>query len=116
MTTPPPQHDDLGGRSQLWPKAGIDLPRYLAWLTKPVMPLVERFGMRVPRRGRRGFSPDDMLLPAGYRAELVASGAPEIVRRASVAGEQPFVRAIRVFARLLADPATANAEMPRTFE
>jgi glucose/arabinose dehydrogenase len=73
-TTPPPQHDDLGGRSQLWPKAGIDLPRYLAWLTKPVMPLVERFGMRVPRRGGRGFSPGDILLPAGYRAELVASG------------------------------------------
>jgi glucose/arabinose dehydrogenase len=73
-TTPPPQHDDLGRRSQLWPPAGIDLPRYLAWLTKPVMSLVERFGMRVPRRGSRGYSASDVLLPAGYRAELVATG------------------------------------------
>jgi glucose/arabinose dehydrogenase len=30
--------------------------------------------MAVPRRGPRGFTPEDILLPAGYRAELVASG------------------------------------------
>jgi len=76
MTTPPPQHDPdrLERRSQLWPPAGIDLPRYLAWLTKPVMPLIERYGMRIPRRGSRGFRPDDILLPSGYRAEVVATG------------------------------------------
>ena len=73
-TTPPPQHSDLDRRSQLWPPAGIDLPRYLAWLTKPVMPLVERYGMKVPRRGPRGFQPGDILLPTGYRAEVVATG------------------------------------------
>jgi glucose/arabinose dehydrogenase len=73
-TTPPPQHADLERRSQLTPSAGIDLPRYLAWLTKPLMPLVERYGMKVPRRGLRGFEPGDILLPSGYRAELVASG------------------------------------------
>jgi len=49
-------------------------------------------------------------------AELVAAAAPEIQRKASVKGEHPFVGAIRVFARLLADSATANADMPRTFE
>lgn len=71
---PPPQHHDLETRSQLWPKVALDLPRYLAWVTKPVMPLVERFGMKVPRRGGRGFDPADVLLPSGYRAEVVASG------------------------------------------
>jgi glucose/arabinose dehydrogenase len=73
MTTdPPPQHRDMDRRSQLWPPAAIDLPRGLAWLTKPLMPLVERYGKRVPRRGPRGFEPGDILLPSGYRAELVA--------------------------------------------
>jgi glucose/arabinose dehydrogenase len=74
MTTPPPQLADPERRSQLWPRAGLDLPRYLAWLTKPVMPLVERYGMKVRRRGPRGFEPTDILLPAGYHAELVATG------------------------------------------
>ena len=73
-TTPPPQHDDIERRSQLWPATGIDLPRYLAWITKPVMPLVERYGMKVPRRGPRGFVPGDINLPSGYRAEVVATG------------------------------------------
>jgi len=73
-TSPPPQHEQLERRSQLWPRSGIDLPRYLAWLTRPVMPLVERYGMQVPRRGPRRFEPDDILLPAGYRAEVVATG------------------------------------------
>ena len=73
-TTPPPQHDDMDARSQLWPPVALDLPRVLAWLTKPFMPLVNRFGMRVPRRGDRGFRPGDVLLPAGYRAEVVATG------------------------------------------
>ena len=51
----------------------VDLPRYLAWATKPVLPLVQRFGMRVPRRGPRGYAPDDILLPDGYVAEVVAT-------------------------------------------
>ena len=73
-TTSPPQHTDMDRRSQLWPPAALDFPRYLAWLTKPVMPLVERFGKKVPRRGARGFKPGDVLLPGGYRAEVVARG------------------------------------------
>ncbi|HVL54746.1 MAG TPA: PQQ-dependent sugar dehydrogenase [Vitreimonas sp.] len=72
--TPPPQHRDLGRRSQLWPPVAIDLPRYLAWATKPLLPLVERFGMNIPRRGPRSHRPDDILLPSGYRAEVVATG------------------------------------------
>jgi glucose/arabinose dehydrogenase len=72
--TPPPQHEDMDRRSQLWPPTGIDLPRYLAWLSKPLMPLVERFGARVGRRGPRGFATGDVLLPRGYLAEVVASG------------------------------------------
>ena len=73
-TTPPPQHRDMTRRSQLWPPTAIDLPRALAWLSKPLMPLVERYGMRIPRRGPRRFAPEDILLPAGYRAEVVATG------------------------------------------
>lgn len=75
MTTkPPPQQRDMGRRSQLWPPTAIDLPRALAWLSKPLMPLIERYGMKVPRRGPRGFATADILLPAGYRAEVVATG------------------------------------------
>ncbi|HEX7346174.1 MAG TPA: hypothetical protein VF253_05245, partial [Candidatus Limnocylindrales bacterium] len=65
---------DFSDRSQLWPPVSIDLPRYLAWLTKSVMPLVERYGKRVPRRGPRGYEPRDVLLPRGYAAELAATG------------------------------------------
>jgi len=73
-TTPPPQHAALDRRSQLWPPAAIDLPSALARISKPFMPLVERYGRRVPRRGGRGFQPHDILLPAGYRAEVVTAG------------------------------------------
>jgi glucose/arabinose dehydrogenase len=73
-STPPPQHDDLSRRSQLAPATPLDVPRVLAWLTKPVLPLVERYGRRIPRRGPRGFDPGDVLLPAGYVAEVVAAG------------------------------------------
>jgi glucose/arabinose dehydrogenase len=72
--TPPPQHDDIEDRSQLQPSTALDLPRYLAWLTKPVMPIVERWGMAVPRRGERGYASGDILLPDGYVAEVVATG------------------------------------------
>jgi len=75
MTTkPPPQQRDMDRRSQLWPPTAIDLPRALAWLSKPLMPLVERYGKKVPRRGSRGFAPADVLLPAGYIAEVIATG------------------------------------------
>jgi len=72
--SPPPQHEQMEERSQLQPAKAIDLPRYLAWLTRPVMPLVKRYGMNVPRRGPRGHQPGDILLPRGYVAEVVATG------------------------------------------
>ncbi len=118
--TPPPQHDDLGRRSQLWPPAAIDLPRYVAWLTKPVMPLVDRFGMKVPRRGGRGFQPSDILLPSGYRAELVTSGlsapvmmtwgadgAAYVVESGHKVDDPPRIRRI--------DPATGEATLVHEF-
>jgi len=74
LTTPPPQHDDLAQRSQLWPSTPVDLPRALNWLTKPIMPFALSYGRRVPRRGPRGHEPEDVLLPRGYRAEVVATG------------------------------------------
>ena len=74
MNREPPQQREMGRRSQLWPPVAIDLPRYLAWATKPLMPLVERFGMKMPRRGPRGYAPGDVLVPAGYRVEVVAHG------------------------------------------
>jgi glucose/arabinose dehydrogenase len=74
MTQQPPQLRDMDRRSALWPPVALDLPRYLAWLTRPLRPLVERFGMKVPRRGARGYEPHDILLPPGYRAEVVARG------------------------------------------
>jgi glucose/arabinose dehydrogenase len=72
--TEPPQLQNMDRRSQLWPPVALDLPRYLAWATKPAMPLVERYGKKLRRRGPRGFQAKDVLLPAGYRAEVVATG------------------------------------------
>ncbi len=77
MTTEPPNQrtpPDMPRRSRLWPPIALDLPRYLAWATKPLMPLVERFGMCIPRRGPRGHAPTDIFLPDGYVAEVVATG------------------------------------------
>jgi glucose/arabinose dehydrogenase len=72
VATPPPQHERMEERSQLWPPIPLDVPRVLAWLTKPVLPLVDRFGMKIPRRGPRDFEAGDILLPRGYVAEVVA--------------------------------------------
>lgn len=72
--SPPPQHRNMQRRTQRWPPIPLDVPRYLAWATKPLMPLVERIGRRIPRRGPRNHQPRDILLPAGYRADVVASG------------------------------------------
>jgi glucose/arabinose dehydrogenase len=117
---PPPQHADLDRRSQLWPSAGIDLPRYLAWLTKPVLPLVERFGMKVPRRGPRGHVPSDILLPGGYRAEVVTTGlsapvmttfgpdgAAYVVDSGHKVDDPPRIRRV--------DPATGEATIVHEF-
>ncbi|HXH20964.1 MAG TPA: PQQ-dependent sugar dehydrogenase [Dehalococcoidia bacterium] len=50
----------------------LDLPGWLAYAYKPVLPLLEK--LHVSRRGTREHNPADILLPEGYVAELVASG------------------------------------------
>lgn len=56
-----------------WPGwTTTDLPRWTAYLTAPVLPLLQRF--RIVRRGARRHEPADILLPEGYVAEVVASG------------------------------------------
>jgi glucose/arabinose dehydrogenase len=49
-----------------------DLPRWLAYATKPVLPILGR--TRLVRAGLRTHNPGDILLPKGYRAEVVAIG------------------------------------------
>ena len=53
-------------------KLRVDLPSVLAMVYAPLQPLVQR--LHVVRRGSRRYDPDDILLPDGYRAELVAGG------------------------------------------
>jgi glucose/arabinose dehydrogenase len=118
--TPPPQHRDFRRRSQLWPPVALDLPRLLAWATKPVMPLVERFGMRVPRRGPRGYRPGDINVPSGYRVDLVVGGlsapvmttfgpdgAPYVVESGHKVDDPPRIRRI--------DLATGTTTVLHTF-
>ena len=50
----------------------LDVPTLLAVLYAPLQPLVQR--IRFVRRGSRRHDAGDILLPAGYRAELVATG------------------------------------------
>lgn len=50
----------------------VDIPSVLAVLYAPLQPLVRR--VRFVRRGTRRFTPDDVLLPEGYSADVVASG------------------------------------------
>jgi glucose/arabinose dehydrogenase len=87
----PPQQDDMNRRSQLWPPAPLDLPRLLAWLTRPVMPLVKRYGRRVRRAGPRDHRPQDILLPSGYVAEVVSSGLSAPVMACFDPGGRCFV-------------------------
>jgi glucose/arabinose dehydrogenase len=50
----------------------IDVPTALSMLYAPVQPLVRL--LHFVRRGSRRFAPGDVLLPSGYRCEVVASG------------------------------------------
>jgi glucose/arabinose dehydrogenase len=49
-----------------------DIPRWMGYLYAPLLPALER--IKVVRRGERDHEPRDILLPAGYAAEVVASG------------------------------------------
>jgi glucose/arabinose dehydrogenase len=50
----------------------LDVPTLLSVIYAPLQPLVQR--IRLVRRGSRRHDQHDLLLPAGYRAELVAGG------------------------------------------
>lgn len=50
----------------------LDVPTLLSVLYAPLQPLVRR--IRIVRRGSRRHEPEDILLPRGYRAEVVATG------------------------------------------
>jgi glucose/arabinose dehydrogenase len=49
----------------------LDVPTVLSVLYAPLQPVVER--IRIVRRGRRRFNPADVLVPAGYEVEVVAT-------------------------------------------
>jgi glucose/arabinose dehydrogenase len=48
------------------------IPDWLSYLYQPILPLLKKIHIR--REGPRGYSPQDILLPEGYAAELVAGG------------------------------------------
>ncbi|HET9879419.1 MAG TPA: PQQ-dependent sugar dehydrogenase [Candidatus Limnocylindria bacterium] len=50
----------------------LDVPTLLSVIYAPLQPLVRR--LHITRRGERRYRPEDILLPSGYVAELVAGG------------------------------------------
>lgn len=54
-----------------WPFA-FRLPDYLAYLYQPILPFLKKFKIR--REGERHPNSEDILLPNGYLAEVVATG------------------------------------------
>jgi glucose/arabinose dehydrogenase len=48
------------------------LPDILPYLYKPFLPALKK--IKIPREGPRDYNPEDVLLPEGYVAEVVASG------------------------------------------
>lgn len=61
---------EQGGRRERG--IGIDLDGLLGTIYKPILPLTRR--IRIRREGDRRHDPDDILLPEGYVAEVVATG------------------------------------------
>jgi glucose/arabinose dehydrogenase len=53
------------------------LPDWLAYLYKPFLPVLKR--IKIQREGPRGFNPNDILLPEGFVAEVVATGFHALV-------------------------------------
>ena len=51
----------------------IDLPSWLAYLYKPLLPYLKQ--IKIVREETRHHNPSDILLPEGYVAEVVATGA-----------------------------------------
>ena len=59
-------------QSQVEPQRALDLPSLLAYAYAPLLPVLKWLKFR--RAGPRGHNPRDILLPAGYAAEVVATG------------------------------------------
>src|SRR5215210_6084885 len=53
-------------------KAAPMLPDWLSYLYQPILPLLKKIKIR--RQRPRNYNPQDILLPQGYVAEVVASG------------------------------------------
>ncbi len=53
-------------------QTAFDLPSALAYIYKPFLPLLKK--IKINREGPRKYQPQDILLPQGYVAELVAGG------------------------------------------
>lgn len=54
------------------PKTAPMVPDWLSYLYQPILPLLKKIHIR--REGPRNYKPEDILLPEGYVAEVVASG------------------------------------------
>jgi glucose/arabinose dehydrogenase len=48
------------------------IPDWLSYLYQPILPLLKK--IKIHREGPRSYKPEDILLPQGYVAEVVASG------------------------------------------
>src|SRR5512142_634617 len=48
------------------------IPDWLSYVYQPILPLLKK--IKIHREGPRRYKPDDILLPEGYVAEIVASG------------------------------------------
>jgi glucose/arabinose dehydrogenase len=47
------------------------LPNWLSYLYKPILPVLKK--IQIKRAGPRGHNPEDILLPQGYAAEVIAT-------------------------------------------
>ncbi len=59
---------------------------WMSYLYQPILPVLKKIHIR--REGPRGYNPQDILLPQGYTAELVASefnaAGPLLLRRPGI--------------------------------
>ncbi len=97
----------------------LDVPTLLSVLYAPLQPLVQR--IRFVRRGSRRHDPGDILLPTGYRAEVVATGFTAPVHACFGPGGEMYVTesghksesAPRIYR---VDPATSAKQLVVEFD
>jgi glucose/arabinose dehydrogenase len=75
---PRTEEEPADGKEPVWveespgPLQAPMLPSWLAYLYQPILPYLKK--IKIERAGPRGHNPADILLPKGYRAEVVATG------------------------------------------